>query len=255
MNDKYLLILNTLINEFIKVKDPIGSEQLKKVISMDMSSATIRYYFKKMVDDGIVEQLHRSGGRIPTDTTMIEYWSTFFESIGEGFVIDTGKVERSAKEFDIYVCMKDVSSNVLEEVRNIEDKYLLIIFTESEIAVRYNRLLEKFLRDFLGNEIEKIASVIKQIGLEPFATKINEAISSNIKIYNRNRLFDFELQEDFQSLYDGTVINQDFRIGFDYPLLKTKLQVQNEEGRKYQLFLLGELTNDYKNFIRSISGN
>ncbi|MGM0623671.1 MAG: hypothetical protein ACQESH_06570 [Campylobacterota bacterium] len=257
MNDKYLLILNTLIKEFIRVKDPIGSEQLKHVIDTQMSSATIRYYFKKMTDEGQIEQLHRSGGRIPADETLYRYWNEFFDSFHNELVIDVSKLENFAAIFDMYVSLKQSSSNLLKEVKNIDNTYLLVIFENDEIAVRYNRLLEKFLNDFLDNEIEKIAAVVAQIGIEQFAQKINSAIASNIKVYNKDKLWQLAAcgeMKEFESFYDGSIINKSLHMQRQEQLLKVKLDVVGLDGTEYELFIFGELTNDFKNFIRSISG-
>lgn len=255
MNDKYLLILNSLIKEFIRVKDPIGSEQLKQVIDVDMSSATIRYYFKKMTDDGMIEQLHRSGGRIPAVQTLYHYWDDFFNKIGEKTVINLSKIDKYAKIFDMFVALKPSSSNLLLEVKNIDNEYLLVIFEQEEIAVRYNRLLEKFLSDFVGNEIEKIAAVIEQIGLEPFATKINGAIALNIKTFNKPKLLSLEHLNGFASYYDGSIINKTaLNMQLKDEMLSVKVNIKDTEGQSYELFVFGELTNDFKNFIRSVSG-
>ena len=254
MNDKYLLILNALIKEFIRVKDPIGSEQLKQVLDTDISSATIRYYFKKMSEEGQIEQLHRSGGRIPATDTLYRYWCDFFGSVDQKLVVDISKLERYSEIFDMFVSIKPVCSNLLVEVKNIEDRYLLVVFEQEEIAVRYNRLLEKFLNDFLGNEIEKIAQVIEQIGLEPFATKIKSAISLNIRTFHKAKLLTLEGLGDFASFYDGSVINKSSRMQLESDRISVKLDVVDIGGTEYEMFVFGELTNDYKNFIRSISG-
>jgi len=255
MNDKYLLILNSLIKEFIRVKDPIGSEQLRQVLDTQMSSATIRYYFKKMTEDGIIKQLHRSGGRIPATRTLYRYWSDFFDTLGTQQVVDLSKIEKYAKIFDMFIALKPSSSNLLKELKNIDNKYLLVIFEQEEIAVRYNRLLEKFLSDFIGNEIEKIAAVIEEIGLEPFRAKINTAISLNIKTFNKQKLFTLEHLDGFASYYDGSIINKSaFDTKLDGKRLSVKINIKDLKGKSYELFIFGELTNDFKNFIRSISG-
>lgn len=254
MNDKYLLILNSLIKEFIRVKDPVGSEQLKQVIDVDMSSATIRYYFKKMTDEGMIEQLHRSGGRIPATQTLYRYWSDFFDSLDQRLVIDVHAVEKFAKIFDLYVSIKPSSSNLLKEIQNINNAYLLVIFEQNEIAVRYNRLLEKFLSDFLGNEIEKIASVIEQVKIEPFLSRVENAISSNIKVFNKQKLLNYKNLSEFDSYYDGSIINKSSHMQLFDECLNVKLNVFDKNANAYEMLVFGELTNDYKNFIRSICG-
>lgn len=60
-------VLLALIEYYIKMGKPVGSNTLKEVGFADLSSATIRNYFAHLEEEGYLLQQHTSGGRIPTD--------------------------------------------------------------------------------------------------------------------------------------------------------------------------------------------
>ncbi len=64
--DRELAVLFGLIELYLKAGKPIGSHTLQEHGFESMSSATIRNYFSKMEESGLLVQQHTSGGRIPT---------------------------------------------------------------------------------------------------------------------------------------------------------------------------------------------
>ncbi len=60
-------ILNLLVKEYLDSAEPISSDLLKKRMSLDVSSATIRNDLQELTEQGYVAQPHTSAGRIPTD--------------------------------------------------------------------------------------------------------------------------------------------------------------------------------------------
>ena len=66
MSSKKDILLEQVIVQYLKSKEPIGSESLKASCRMGVSSATIRNYFKVLVQEGWLAQPHISSGRIPT---------------------------------------------------------------------------------------------------------------------------------------------------------------------------------------------
>jgi len=65
LSQRQIKILETIIREYIKRAEPIGSEESlwKK---LDVSSATIRNEMKELEDAGFLSQPHTSAGRAPT---------------------------------------------------------------------------------------------------------------------------------------------------------------------------------------------
>jgi len=73
-------VLAGLIDYYIKTGTPVGSNTLKETGFEDISSATIRNYFANLEKKGYLEQLHASGGRIPTAKAYSFYAEEFYDS-------------------------------------------------------------------------------------------------------------------------------------------------------------------------------
>lgn len=67
-------LLLGLVDLYIKTGKPIGSQTLKEQGFAHLSSATIRNYFAWLDQEGYLEQVHTSGGRIPTDLAWRKYF-------------------------------------------------------------------------------------------------------------------------------------------------------------------------------------
>jgi heat-inducible transcriptional repressor len=69
-------LLFGLIDLYISSNKPIGSQTLKDQGFGHLSSATIRNYFALLDKEGLLEQIHTSGGRVPTDLAWRRYFDT-----------------------------------------------------------------------------------------------------------------------------------------------------------------------------------
>lgn len=67
MNERKRKILHSIINEYIKSAEPIGSRHVAKNLDIGLSSATIRNEMADLEEMGYLEQPHTSAGRIPSD--------------------------------------------------------------------------------------------------------------------------------------------------------------------------------------------
>lgn len=73
-------ILLGLIDLYVETGKPIGSNTLKENGFEALSSATIRNYFAKLEEEGLLRQQHSSGGRIPTPAAFQLYAETYLKS-------------------------------------------------------------------------------------------------------------------------------------------------------------------------------
>ncbi|MDP1609016.1 MAG: heat-inducible transcriptional repressor HrcA [Chlamydiales bacterium] len=78
-NDREQAVLLGLVELYLKLGKPIGSQTLQDHGFESLSSATIRNYFSKLEELGFLKQPHTSGGRIPTDRAFRLYADTFQE--------------------------------------------------------------------------------------------------------------------------------------------------------------------------------
>ncbi|PIR02273.1 MAG: hypothetical protein CO144_02220 [Candidatus Nealsonbacteria bacterium CG_4_9_14_3_um_filter_35_11] len=73
-------ILNTLIEDYIKLAKPISSQLLLKRHNFGLSPATIRNELQELTSIGYLNQPHISSGRVPTDKGYRFFVNDFLES-------------------------------------------------------------------------------------------------------------------------------------------------------------------------------
>ncbi|PLT34645.1 heat-inducible transcriptional repressor HrcA [Bacillus sp. V5-8f] len=67
LTERQLLILQVIIDEFIRSAQPIGSRSLSKKDEINFSSATIRNEMADLEELGFIEKTHTSSGRVPSE--------------------------------------------------------------------------------------------------------------------------------------------------------------------------------------------
>jgi heat-inducible transcriptional repressor len=67
LNNRQLLILQTIIDDFIETAQPIGSRALSKKNQISLSAATIRNVMADLEDMDLLEKTHSSSGRTPSE--------------------------------------------------------------------------------------------------------------------------------------------------------------------------------------------
>ncbi|KKQ86067.1 MAG: Transcriptional regulator of heat shock protein [Candidatus Woesebacteria bacterium GW2011_GWB1_38_8] len=72
-------ILKTIIDEYIELAEPVGSESLDKRYNLGVSPATIRNEMFSLTKMGYLRQPHTSAGRIPTPRAMKFYIDQLME--------------------------------------------------------------------------------------------------------------------------------------------------------------------------------
>lgn len=79
MDKRKELILKTIIKEYIKTAQPVGSEGLVDKYNLDISAATVRNEMAELEENGFIAQPHTSAGRIPTEKAYNFYLETLSE--------------------------------------------------------------------------------------------------------------------------------------------------------------------------------
>ncbi len=67
LTDRQLLILQVIIDDFIRSAQPVGSRSLSKKDEISFSSATIRNEMSDLEELGFIEKTHTSSGRVPSE--------------------------------------------------------------------------------------------------------------------------------------------------------------------------------------------
>ncbi|QBQ07551.1 heat-inducible transcription repressor [Spiroplasma gladiatoris] len=66
LSNRQEIILRLIIEEYIKTASPVGSKRIQEVMSVDISSATIRNESAFLEEQGFLEKAHTSSGRVPS---------------------------------------------------------------------------------------------------------------------------------------------------------------------------------------------
>lgn len=66
LTSRQTLILKTIIDEFTKTAEPVGSKSLMAILDIQVSSATLRNEMAVLEEYGLLEKTHTSSGRIPS---------------------------------------------------------------------------------------------------------------------------------------------------------------------------------------------
>lgn len=70
LTDRQRALLKAIVEEYIELAEPVGSEVIEKKYNLGVSPATIRIEMSRLTDMGYLRQPHTSAGRSPTAMGM-----------------------------------------------------------------------------------------------------------------------------------------------------------------------------------------
>ncbi|MBI4359647.1 MAG: hypothetical protein HY564_00950 [Candidatus Jacksonbacteria bacterium] len=73
LTDRQKILLDALINRYVKTGEPVGSEQIVLKYHLRVSSATVRNEMLELDELGYLEKPHTSSGRVPTEMAYTYY--------------------------------------------------------------------------------------------------------------------------------------------------------------------------------------
>lgn len=260
MIDKKEFLLQSIIRAYIEHLEPIGSTQLKNMYDIAYSPATIRGYFKKLGDDGYLAQEHISSGRVPTIEALKEYWSSRLNfELGE---VDIEMINRLSQQIGATVFIKQNDESRLQEILNIENRYMILEFNDFSITVKFSAPLFKFLQDMRGLELESILDVSRQVGAVELYNELENKISNsayeviNMKSFLRMAVEYDMSEEDIQHFLRGQILEKLHNgIYFEQLLPAGFMGVCHDckvNGVNIKMLVVGELSKDYDYFYKGI---
>lgn len=66
LTERQVQLLQAIIDDYINTAEPVGSVEIVQKYNLHCSPATIRNEMAKLIDQGFLEMLHTSSGRVPT---------------------------------------------------------------------------------------------------------------------------------------------------------------------------------------------
>lgn len=166
-------LLIGIIQEYIKNKEPIGSEFLKSQKKLEVSSATIRNYFKILEKEGALFQPHISSGRIPTHLSLHSYWKNALRSLTKNTVaMDINRMSNLSSMYQLYCIAIPKEDNILEDIINFKNEYLILQFSRNETIIKFSEALSRFLESLKNMNIQDIIKVANEVGAGELKRKL-----------------------------------------------------------------------------------
>lgn len=261
MIDKKEYLLHSIIKAYIEHLEPIGSTQLKSMYDIAYSPATIRGYFKKLGEEGFLAQEHVSSGRTPTTEALKLYWSSKL-NFKLNF-IDEKAVEYFSRKLGVAVFVQEQKSDILKEILNVENRYMILEFSSFAITVKYSDALYRFLKDMQGLELIHIVNISKQVGAYEIYEKVSQHLQNkNFHIYNTKEFFSLALKYNYDeksinSFLKGYVLDSlEEGIYFEDIIPEGYIAVCHNckiENKNIKMLVVGELSKDYEYFYNKIN--
>ena len=260
MIDKKEFLLQSIIKAYIEHLEPIGSTQLKSMYDITYSPATIRGYFKKLGDEGFLAQEHISSGRTPTIEALKQYWKGKLNfKLNE---INLKALQYYASQVGVTVFLKKEDSDLLQNIINVEDKYMILEFTSFAINVKYSNALYRFLSDMISLSLKDILKISKDVGAyEVYNAIIYTLQNSNFEVFNYKEFLNLALSYNFDeitidSFLKGEILNKvEEGLYFENLLPQDYIGICHScsiEGNDVKMLVIGELAKDYEFFYEKI---
>lgn len=128
-------VLLGVVELYIRMGKPIGSNTLRQEGFQDLSSATIRNYFVGLEEEGYLSQQHASGGRVPTHQALRLY---------AGEMLDFGRENVHEKEA-VKLLKEEDPSDVAAYLQRCAEH--LSHLTQNAVFLSAPRFDQDFIRD------------------------------------------------------------------------------------------------------------
>ncbi|PLS01206.1 heat-inducible transcriptional repressor HrcA [Neobacillus cucumis] len=216
LTDRQLLILQVIVDDFIRSAQPVGSRSLSKKEEISFSSATIRNEMADLEELGYIEKTHTSSGRVPSekgyryyvdhllapqalnqqDISIIQ--SIFAERIFEFETIiqKSAKILSELTNYTSIVLGPAVSINKLKKIQIIPlNKETAVAIFVTDTGHVENRTFS--LPDMVdASDIEKTVNILNErlsgVPLEELNDKIYKEVAMLLRQHIHN--YDFMLQ-------------------------------------------------------------
>jgi len=151
MNEKLQIVLINLIELYIKKQSPLSSNKLKKEAHLAFSASSIRSYFQQLENIGLIKKEHSSSGSYPTIKAMQKFWQ-------KNFSLNNFSFEKIPEEVNIYIKEKVFDNQLLKNVYNVNNKFIILEFEKDEVVYKYSNelfILFSSLKNILLDELKK----------------------------------------------------------------------------------------------------
>lgn len=255
MINKSEYILKSIIKTYLQEQNPIGSMLLQD--NLNVPASTIRVYFKRLDLEGYICKLHASGGRIPTQKAMQQYWKNYFSKQKEITLNNTYSLLNINKDYELFAMLIDNFDYELKEVLNINKQFILLNFHTMQTILDYSEDRFNFFSQFLNLDLANIKIILNKLALEYELKQISKM--QNVGIYylcGEKKFANIVKLNSFNSILNSNLLDY-----FNNDLVFQELFLPENMGvsldcfylnKKCKLILAGSIYTNYEEVLNSL---
>lgn len=253
--DRQVLILQSIVENFITTNQPVGSKQLAQ--SIDFSSATIRNDMSKLEKEGLIKKTHISSGRVPSekgyryyvDYIKKDYELTSSESeklkelMSDKYVSEDNYLEKNAIVLsDLTDCTVVILAPTKAD-RRINKVEVILLSSRSILVILVTNIGEVFQQnykldaDFTAEDIAEVNKLLQTYFYDVDMATAHVIIHGELEKYLKTKVNNYDMIVVALNRLLQNKIKKTVALGGKYNLLKQP-DIDNVEKLKEVVSLL-----------------
>ena len=253
--DRQVLILQSIVENFITTNQPVGSKQIAQTI--DFSSATIRNDMSKLEKEGLIKKTHISSGRVPSEKGYryyVDYIKKDYELSnseneklkqlsGDDIVSENNYLEKNAIVLsDLTDCTAVILAPTKTD-RRINKIEVILLSSRSILVILVTNIGEVFQQnykldaDFTAEDIAEINKLLQSYFYDVDMATAHVMIHGELEKYLKNKVNNYDMIVVALNRLLQNKIKKTVALGGKYNLLKQP-DIDNVEKLKEVVSLL-----------------
>ena len=253
--DRQVLILQSIVENFITTNQPVGSKQIAQ--NIDFSSATIRNDMSKLEKEGLIKKTHISSGRVPSEKGYryyVDYIKKDYELSnseneklkqlsGDDIVSENNYLEKNAIVLsDLTDCTAVILAPTKTD-RRINKIEVILLSSRSILVILVTNIGEVFQQnykldaDFTAEDIVEINKLLKSYFYDVDMATAHVIIHGELEKYLKNKVNNYDMIVVALNRLLQNKIKKTVALGGKYNLLKQP-DIDNVEKLKEVVSLL-----------------
>ena len=253
--DRQVLILQSIVENFITTNQPVGSKQIAQ--NIDFSSATIRNDMSKLEKEGLIKKTHISSGRVPSEKGYryyVDYIKKDYELsnseneklkqlVNGDIVSENNFLEKNAIVLsDLTDCTAVILAPTKTD-RRINKIEVILLSSRSILVILVTNIGEVFQQnykldaDFTAGDIVEINKLLQSYFYDVDMATAHVIIHGELEKYLKNKVNNYDMIVVALNKLLQNKIKKTVALGGKYNLLKQP-DIDNVEKLKEVVSLL-----------------
>ena len=236
--DRQVLILQSIVENFITTNQPVGSKQIAQ--NIDFSSATIRNDMSKLEKEGLIKKTHISSGRVPSEKGYryyVDYIKKDYELSnseneklkqlsGSDIVSENNYLEKNAIVLsDLTDCTAVILAPTKTD-RRINKIEVILLSSRSILVILVTNIGEVFQQnykldaDFTAEDIAEINKLLQSYFYDVDMATAHVMIHGELEKYLKNKVNNYDMIVVALNRLLQNKIKKTVALGGKYNLLK-----------------------------------